>query len=91
MVSGPAMFVEESDIPAVLGNPTEKSPVESDQANMEAILQNRQTKLFGSRIWRRDTASLEMSYEHALRHVETIHSSYKTLEGSPKTGHYVLQ
>ena len=28
--------------------------------------------------------SLEMSFEQALRHVETILSSDKTLEGSPK-------
>ena len=44
------MFVEKSHIPAVLGNPTERSPVESDQANVEAIFQNRHIELFGPRI-----------------------------------------
>ena len=78
------MFVEEPHIPAVFGNSTEKNQMESDQASTEAILRNLYTQLFGSRILRRGTASVEMPCEQAIRHVETIHSTYKTLEGSPK-------
>ena len=78
------MFVEESHMPAVLGDPTEKSLVESDQANVEAILRNRHTQLFGSRIPWQDTASLELSCEQALPHVEIIDSSDKALKSSPK-------
>ena len=78
------MLVEESHIPAVLEYPIEKIPKESDQADMEAVLQNRHIQLFGSRILWRDTALLEMSCEQALRYVETILSLDKTLESSPK-------
>ena len=44
------MLVEESHKPTVLDNPTEKSSVESDHANMEAILKNRHIQLLGFRI-----------------------------------------
>ena len=66
------------------GNPTEKRPEESDQTNVEAILRNCHTQIFGPRITWRDTASLEMLWEQVLRHVKTIRSWDKTLEGSPK-------
>ena len=52
------MFAEESHMPAVLGNPTDKSPVESDQANLEVILQNSGLKR---------TAVTFLTYLHAAK------------------------
>lgn len=43
-----------------LGIPTGKSPVESDQTNVETYLRYRHTQLFGSQIFRQRAASLKI-------------------------------
>ncbi|GFW30886.1 hypothetical protein TNCV_2939881 [Trichonephila clavipes] len=42
-----AVFVDGLHTPSSSGNPTEKSPVESDQVKLETIHQHRHTQLFG--------------------------------------------
>lgn len=82
--SSPAMLLQGLHKPAVLSIPSGKSPVRSDQVNLEATLRNRHTQL---RIPGRVTASQAMPCYRVPRYIETKDCyDLTTVNSSGKSG-----